>query len=435
MNIVKQSKARLDNLNKLGIFLAFFLIAATAAFFYSPVIKSHASSDSTTIGVKLDVGSVIAIRTNTDELNLNANAGNFVHGAVNVDVSTNSQYGYTLNLEDVDSDTNMTSLTAGVTDTVSSNFSGSKTSSTMADNTWGYSLDSTNFYKIPASGSAARLANTSSASPSNPGYNRTAVDFGIKVGPYLTSGTYADVVKFTAYVNGQDGEPILPMQGFSCSTLANVGDSVTLTDTRDGNTYTVKKLADGNCWMTENLRIAGKTLTADDSDLPSGTTWTVPASSLSGFDDFNQNDVYVDSTYGGYYSFYAATAGWGTTSVTSGSSPRSICPKGWRLPVTYEFRTLDTNYNSASAMMGEPGFVLSGYVYNGSFEDQGDGGYYWSSSVADIYDAYLLELGSDHVSSFIISNKPDGFPVRCIAGPHRQDDSDPIVDDDDDDDK
>ncbi|MBQ6354822.1 hypothetical protein IJJ18_00105, partial [Candidatus Saccharibacteria bacterium] len=48
----------------------------------------------------------------------------------------------------------------------------------------------------------------------------------------------------------------------------SVGDSATLTDTRDNKTYTVKKLNDGNIWMTQNLRLVGsKTLTSADSNV------------------------------------------------------------------------------------------------------------------------------------------------------------------------
>lgn len=43
-----------------------------------------------------------------------------------------------------------------------------------------------------------------------------------------------------------------------------------LTDARDGTSYTVRKLADGNCWMSENLRfnLGGRTLTSEDTDIP-----------------------------------------------------------------------------------------------------------------------------------------------------------------------
>ena len=39
-----------------------------------------------------------------------------------------------------------------------------------------------------------------------------------------------------------------------CSTM-NAGNVTALTDQRDNNTYAVAKLADGNCWMIENLRL------------------------------------------------------------------------------------------------------------------------------------------------------------------------------------
>ena len=66
------------------------------------------------------------------------------------------------------------------------------------------------------------------------------------------------------------------------STVA-AGQEVEVVDSRDGKSYTVARLADGNLWMTQNLDfdIGSTTLThnsatlyADDTDLPSGTTWT-----------------------------------------------------------------------------------------------------------------------------------------------------------------
>ena len=213
-------------------------------------------------------------------------------------------------------------------------------------------------------------------------------------------------------------ERVLSMQGFSCSTLTNVGDSVKLRDTRDDNIYTVKKLADGKCWMTENLRLINKTISSADSNLPSGETWTIPASSTSGFNSYNTNNAYLDSNYGGYYTFYTATAGWGTNSVASGNSPKDICPKGWRLPTggdSGEFQTLYDNYNSSALMRGEPNFVLSGRVLNGSVYDQGSYGGFWSSTVNDANYAYYLYLNSSKVYPAGNYNKYDGFSVRCVA--------------------
>jgi uncharacterized protein (TIGR02145 family) len=208
------------------------------------------------------------------------------------------------------------------------------------------------------------------------------------------------------------------MQTFKSSMLQNVGDSMQLEDERDVNKYTVKKLADGNVWMTENLRIVDKEITSADSNLLSGETYTIPASSSSGFGDYNTNNAYVDSTYGGYYNFYTATAGWGTDSVTSGNSPKDICPKGWRLPTggsSGEFQTLYSNYNSSALMQGEPNFALSGRVFYGSVYNQGSSGDFWSSTVYSANSAYFLNLNSSYVYPANYNNKYIGFSVRCIA--------------------
>ena len=53
--------------------------------------------------------------------------------------------------------------------------------------------------------------------------------------------------------------------GVLSATLASM---TALTDERDGNTYTVARLADGNCWMTENLRLNAENST--DASLAQG---------------------------------------------------------------------------------------------------------------------------------------------------------------------
>ena len=208
------------------------------------------------------------------------------------------------------------------------------------------------------------------------------------------------------------------MTGSICAATA-IGTTATLTDVRDNNTYTVAKLADGKCWMTENLRLTNKTISRADSNLPYGVTYTVPASDASSFtESYNTNSAYLDSTYGGYYNFYTATAGWGTDSVTSGNSPKDICPKGWSLPTggsSGEFKTLYNNYNSISRIQGEPNFALSGHVSNGIVYDQGTNGFFWSSTVPDANSAYDLALTSPNVFPDSSSNKYLGFSVRCVA--------------------
>ena len=53
----------------------------------------------------------------------------------------------------------------------------------------------------------------------------------------------------------------------STGNRATLSSMTALTDQRDGNTYTVAKLADGNCWMTENLRLDAENTTSDANKL------------------------------------------------------------------------------------------------------------------------------------------------------------------------
>ena len=422
----------------LGVFVTSLFVTALAVYIYSPVLGSHADTSKQT-DINLSVNSTIALRTNMDTLNLSANVGSFVNTPLSIDVATNSQYGYTLTLEDKDDNTDMAATNASVADVVESNFSGAKTSAEMADNTWGFSLDETSYYQIPVNGSPVALKRTNSSM--NGEYETTTVDFGAKVGMLLTAGTYEDVVVFTAYVNGQDGNPAdgttpgnpgeisygpTTMQGFTCSETHNIGDVFTLTDARDGNTYTVKKLRDGKCWMTDNLRL-GKdtpiTLTPSDSDVVS--SFTLPAApetmTSSDFSAFDTANVYIDSTYGGYYNWYTATAGEGTRDYDSSFTEHSICPKGWKLPVGYtdgDFWHLYYDYyDSVAALLDEPNFKLGGYISYGTIAGNGQGSYarYWSSSNTNSDYAASLYIASNDVMPSNSYPKRYGHSVRCLA--------------------
>ena len=425
----KEKASKLSIFSKIGVFSASLLAASGVVYLYSPVIGTHADS-SATADINLTVGEVMSLTLNTNALNLSTSPNSFVSGVITATVSTNSQYGYTLALEDVDSDTNMVHTNENIDAVVTSSFSGKKTSAEMDANTWGFSLDATDFYKVPVNGSAVALKRTTT--PMATESESTDVTFGAKVGN-LTSGTYTDKVLFTMYVNGQDGKPSgaddpddpgaessQEMQAFACTELENVNDSAILIDSRDGNQYTVKKLADGNCWMTENLRIAGKNISSADSNLPSGESYEIPASNIYTFnDDYNEDSAYVELPYGGYYSFYTATAGWGTDSVASGNSPKDICPKGWRLPTggdSGEFQVLYNHYNSPASMLGEPNFILTGRADAGDvLNNAGVDGFYWSSSVRNADRAYDLYLDTGEVYPTISRAKFVGLAVRCIA--------------------
>ena len=89
------------------------------------------------------------------------------------------------------------------------------------------------------------------------------------------------------------------------ATLSSVS---ALTDERDGNTYAIAKLPDGNCWMIENLR-----LNADDSDdsslaqgfggvfsgLADSENENFTATTTSATDPTNANSLYYAGTQSG----------------------------------------------------------------------------------------------------------------------------------------
>jgi uncharacterized protein (TIGR02145 family) len=182
----------------------------------------------------------------------------------------------------------------------------------------------------------------------------------------------------------------------------------------------VKLLADGKCWMTENLRIANKTLTSEDSDVAS--EFTIPASNEFGFiDQNNVNNAYIDETYGGFYTWYTATAGEGTNTVTTGTVEHSICPKGWRLPTGGEggeYETLSSFYTTSAAMRDVPGFTLAGGIYPYStspHQAAGYQGYYWASNAQDGYSAHSFVLGDSDLYPTAGYAKLLGGSMRCIA--------------------
>ena len=425
-----------------SIFSLFLIFGFTILSIFAPIFGSSAANNSTQ-ELAAEVNPVISLSAPT-ELSFNINptaAGVFDSKELTVNISTNAIKGYELYFSSEDEQTNMKHTTPSITQSISSTFTGSLTSTNMQNNTWGYSLNNTDFKSIPKKTEQVKLKDLNTHP--TPAERTQSIYFGVKADTTLPSGTYEKNVIFTAVAHANPPKPqktihsISTMQQMTpaiCTATTtplatatqldtdgshhgdpNYVPTKTLVDARDNNTYTVSKLADGKCWMTQNLRIAGKTITPADSDVI--TNYTIPASSLSGFNAYDTSNAYVDSD-GGFYNWYTATAGTGTQSMFSGNTTVSICPKGWRLPTSGssgEFRTLYNNYNSSSALRSNPvNFTLSGAVHSNSRRDQGYG-YYWSSTVNSSSSAYYLNLNISNAIPADYSSKFYGFSVRCIA--------------------
>ena len=161
------------------------------------------------------------------------------------------------------------------------------------------------------------------------------------------------------------------MQNWTGCSGMNIGDITALKDTRDNDVYAVAKLADGKCWMIENLRLDDSaTLSTTNTHNPAlpitnnnGTTsnhlspttdptqtaWCMTDSSACidqslittnntvFFTNNTASNYSADSdvySYGNYYDWYSATAGHGKNEMSTNnqSTGGDICPTGWHLP-------------------------------------------------------------------------------------------------------
>ena len=442
--------------SKVGIFSMSLLLTASAVYLYSPTFGSHADT-SKTAEVNLTVGEAMSLSLDKNNLALTADINSFTSGDITATAITNSQYGYTLTLEDVDSSSDMTHTNSSIADVLTSSFSGAKTSAQMTNNSWGFSLNATDYYMIPTNGNPVALKRTNS--PMATDSEDTVVTFGAKVGN-ITSGTYTDSVLFTIYTNGATGEPSdgtetlepgVPPETRTISDITNMQDmnkkicantpletSATVTDSRDGSTYTIAKLKDGECWMTSNLKLQNYTVTSADTDVPDGYSYEVPASTLDWANDgyvYEFNKLYVDDTYGGYYTYYVTTAGapYEDSDIPEHYATQSICPKGWRLPTAdysdsetirlskaYRVR-INGNADVIGLVTGLPNYQLNGKVSYGTIQKQGEEASYWTRNHYGTVAKYFWLKPQDGAITGYNYNETGyatssyGFGIRCIA--------------------
>lgn len=281
------------------------------------------------------------------------------------------------------------------------------------------------------------------------GYNTAEDGSGTSYGPqqsYTIGDLTSEGVNFYAQWVASAGD----MQGFTGCSAMNNGDVTALTDTRDGNTYAVAKLADGKCWMIENMRLdpLNATITAENTNSPNSSFLTrlasLTASEAACNSDadaacvdrifFSTNNINrelnpsssVTNTpaswysYGSYYNWYTATAGNGTYSMTSGNVSGDLCPAGWHLPTADnngDFKTFNSVANNNDNNT-DPGFrsFPANFVYSGDqgvvIAGRGSNGRYWSSTAKDNKNAYRLGIPNKRLSEY---RKWDGFAIRCIA--------------------
>ena len=146
------------------------------------------------------------------------------------------------------------------------------------------------------------------------------------------------------------------MQSFSASDCSamNIGDVTARKDARDNNTYAVAKLADGKCWMIENLRLDNTASHNTDGSLAQGYN-----SSFIGLADPESAKFSNSTTANSLYS-------------TDGST---VAPAITGNDTSYRFPRY--NNNNTSSRQSSSGYSASGNTYS-------MGNYYtWSAAIAD----------------------------------------------------
>jgi hypothetical protein len=301
-------------------------------------------------------------------------------------------------------------------------------------------------------------------------------------GTYDVSGNYDDGYEFSSWtvasnvsvtstssanptlvVSGGGGTLTLnarrlpSIQSITASTCTTTAKQVY--DTRDNSVYTIQRLADGNCWLLDNLRLdltnatvktnlTSSTTNASDTTLGylkngGGTdsdkyamigvtsTWD---NSVYRYSGPKINTSYATTTgaagysagkYGVYYNYCAASAGsycYGNATTgygtSSGDATEDICPKGWRLPTggdSGEYQSLYTAYSSDdAAFVNALRSPLPGYFNNGSAYYRGAYGYFWSSTKYGDSNMYRLFVDTSDVDPRNRANRNLGYSVRCV---------------------
>ena len=461
-----------DLLNKIGAFSLSFFVAASAAYLYSPVIKTNAD-ESATLTFETTVNPIASLSLDTNELVFNilpTAEGVFDSKSLTATVDTNSMNGYELYFSSVDNETNLTHANSDISDVVASDFSGSVTSSTMDKNKWGFSLDNTDFSKIPTLSAQTAIRNINHYPTS--AEKDTTVYIGTKISTAISSGRYSKDIIFSVIAHDNTTtdddcdnifclEELQKMTPEICAntttplasarevTFEDTSDNTKIPrtrmrDNRDNKVYLVSKFADGKCWMSQSLELelsTGTTLTSENTDLNSVSSWTPAYSTFENYSDLEdlslqhsgwdraysvkpaikylRNGTTASETpstddgksewekVGYFYNWIAATATSIQEDIVNFNSndvgaKDSICPKGWRLPMntTYNRNIKDVNdfraaYGTSLNPFSEAfAFIASGDVsvtgpYNGIYRasayDVGTYGYFASNHGRSYY--------------------------------------------------
>ncbi len=417
---------------------------------------------------------------------------------VGITISTNNVVGYTATASVGDATHTTTSM---VHDNGTNSFTSLATGANLAtlttDNTWGYSTSTdggtswSNYSGLPIYTDTAKEIATTSV-PTN---DQLKFKINAKTSTSQAAGDYHNVINFSIVANVPPrtvedaieqtyaNPPVDPethnytIQSLNenvCDLVEAIGESTLLTDVRDHTNYHVAKLADGRCWMQDNLALdlldadtkasmtssntnatdtsighlingggdaSDQYATAPVTKATSGWYISVPMVNSDIKDQTPPSDpeaIEGDWKNGVYYNICAASAGsYCYGDGASGGNPvdkpdtlididQDVCPSNWRMPSGGPGGEYETLYNSYPGNTVAIRFALfrddfrspiSGMVYEGSIRYSGSYGYTWSATKninPSQYGFYYLdtEIPIDPSGYY---ERYVGMNVRCVS--------------------
>lgn len=189
-NLISTKRARI-----ITTVFAFFASLLSLCLLQNPNFASLLRAPATYLNISTSAPNV-DFQFNQSELSSSA----FKTNNVAVNIQTDNATGATTYISSVDEATSLVHADSGVSDSIAS-ISSPLLSAAFSGKTWGYrvgSLATTAFNPIPKASTPAEILNTTSATPAS---NSLNIDFGVKVSPDLSSGTYSKQILFTTITN------------------------------------------------------------------------------------------------------------------------------------------------------------------------------------------------------------------------------------------
>jgi len=411
-------------------------------------VNGAAHAEDAIYQTEVDPSLQIIIPTDLIKVYVEPGSKPFDANSVDISVSTNSHAGYYLTMSSDSTSLLKIDDANKELPTLSAN-EGGYTDETFEANKWGYKIGSANYIPFV---SGAEIA----SSDTKINDDITTLTFAAKVDYSQPSGVYQTVLDFFAVAN----PTIMAIQNLDAAYCTET--PMVVVDARDGEEYTIQKLADGNCWMLDNLRLdpsevslaalKGRTNATNESLTylkNGGGVSPYPAEGVIA--EFNVNDPYKPIVYAEYkdtvientlgigsgkagviYNMCAASAGTVCyESESRGNVTQDICPAGWRLPTgnnTGEYKALYDKYaTSTNDDQNAYNFIETLSIpiaqTSSSFDyDIGENSnYFWTSTYSGDHENYSMEAykASSWYSTYFWEDKSTGMQlaVRCMMIP------------------